>query len=172
MKPVAMVMEGDAGAGLEAAVELAREGFLVFASVLALDQSMNLSRRARERGVDVALVTMDPASPESIARAVAEVLSYTGRVDVLVAPGGRVLEAALDAVVPTMKAAGRGRIVGVASAPLVAAQAHALRDRLGEGGLDLVLVDEQVPQARVRAVVEASTRGPPVGSRLVRWLGL
>jgi hypothetical protein len=93
-------------------------------------------------------------------------------VDVLVAPGGGVLEAALDAVLPTMKAAGRGRIVGVATSPLAATQAHALRDRLSAGGLDLVLVDEQVPRERVRAVVEASTRGPAVKTRLARWLGL
>jgi NADP-dependent 3-hydroxy acid dehydrogenase YdfG len=154
MKPIAMVLEAGGGVGLETSLELAQSGFHVFASVTSLYSSSTLSRRARERGVDVSLVTMNATSPTSVSLAVAEVLSYAGRLDVLVDAGSLALGPATEAALPTMRAAGGGRIVSVANASAT----DAFRERVVAHGVELVVVGEKEPRATARAVAAASSR--------------
>ena len=72
------------GLGLGAAVELARRGERVFASMRNPARSQGLERAAAAAGVEVEVVQLDVTDPESVSRAVADVLDAAGRIDVLV----------------------------------------------------------------------------------------
>lgn len=152
MKEVALVMEAAGGVGLEASLQLARDGFRVFASVLSFDQSTTLSCRARALGVEVTPLTMEPDSAQSVARTVSEVLWYGGRLDVLVNASANALCAAVEAALPTLQQAGRGRVLTLAGVQ----GAQETRHRLAHVGVSVTVIDTQDPALFARTVARAA----------------
>ncbi len=128
-RSVALVTGVSSGIGRATAAELAGRGFRVFGTVRAVGADA-------PEGVE--LVTMDVRDESSIARAVEEVLSRAGRIDALVNNAGISIVGAVEetdtgqaqalfdvnffgavrvtrAVLPTMRAQRRGRVVFVSS---------------------------------------------------------
>src|SRR5438552_3130172 len=128
-RSVALVTGVSSGIGRATAAELARRGFRVFGTVRAVGADA-------PEGVE--LVIMDVCDESSIARAVEEVLARAGRIDALVNNAGISIVGAVEethidqaqalfdvnffgavrvtrAVLPTMRAQRRGRVVFVSS---------------------------------------------------------
>lgn len=126
------------GFGLLTAVELARRGDRVFASMRDLARATALETALKEAGAEAELVQLDVLDDASAAAAVAGVLERAGGVDVLVNNAGIARIGPLEelttdqvgemfgtniggtirmmkAVLPHMRAAGRGHIVNVTS---------------------------------------------------------
>jgi NAD(P)-dependent dehydrogenase (short-subunit alcohol dehydrogenase family) len=126
---VAVVTGVSSGIGLATAAELARQGFRVFGTVRS-------TAGAPPPGVE--LLVADVRDQDSIARAVADVVSRAGRIDALVNNAGSTIVGAVEetdtaeaqalfdvnffgavrmtrAVLPTMRAQRRGRVVFVSS---------------------------------------------------------
>lgn len=126
------------GIGLQAAVELARRGTRVFASMRDLSRSGPLQESAERAAVDVEIIQLDVNDPASVARGIEEVQTSAGSIDVIVNNAAivgcgplefrsesetlnvfdtnvfgplRVVRAAL----PSMRARGSGRIVNISS---------------------------------------------------------
>lgn len=138
--PSVLITGCSSGFGLETAVAAARVGWQVFATMRHLDRRDRLEEAARRAGVTVDILRLDVHDPESIDTAVAEVVERGGGVlDAVVHNAGiadagffedapdeqvrGVLEtnffgvlALTRAVLPVMRAQGRGRIVVVSSA--------------------------------------------------------
>jgi NAD(P)-dependent dehydrogenase (short-subunit alcohol dehydrogenase family) len=135
---VALVTGTSTGIGLHTAVGLARAGLHVVATMRDPSRSDRLRQAATDAGVDVEVRRLDVTDAAGAETCVAEVLADRGRVDVLVNNAGQghvaTLEQLSDAdlqgqldvnylgvarltrlVLPTMRAAGRGRIVSVTS---------------------------------------------------------
>jgi NAD(P)-dependent dehydrogenase (short-subunit alcohol dehydrogenase family) len=133
-----IVTGASTGLGLETALTLAGEGFVVFATIRDLAQRADILRAAAERHVEVAVLRLDLDDAASIDAAVAGVVARTGGVFALVNNAGvglrgciedcteqeirRVFEtnvlgtiAVTRAVLPHMRAAGCGRVVTVSS---------------------------------------------------------
>ena len=126
------------GIGLAAAVELAKRGERVFASMRDTSRSGLLLEAAAAGGVEVQVVQLDVTDRDSVRRAVEDVLATVGHIDVLVNNAGAnalgPLEFASEeetfavfdvnvfgplrlirAVLPSMRARGSGRIVNLSS---------------------------------------------------------
>jgi NAD(P)-dependent dehydrogenase (short-subunit alcohol dehydrogenase family) len=137
-KPVALVTGCSSGFGLLAAVELARSGHHVLASMRDLSRQEALLREARAASVEVEPLALDATSAASVDAAVALITERYGRIDLLVNNAGVGLagffeDVTLDEtralfetnffgvveltrrVVPLMRAQGRGRILVVSS---------------------------------------------------------
>jgi len=127
---------GGSGMGLECALQLCAAGYRVFATVLDDDEAEALAAEARARGGGKAprCLRMDVTRPEEIRAAVDAVVAEAGRIDALVFFAGMGLRgffedltleevrrvydvnvfgtmAVVQAVLPHMRSAGRGRIV-------------------------------------------------------------
>lgn len=126
------------GIGLETALQLAAQGFRVFATVRTLDSRRAVLDTAAARGLDLEVLELDLTDPDSVAQAVESVADTAGGIFGLVNNGGvglrgctedcspeevrRLFEtnvlgtiAVTQAVVPHMRRAGCGRIVTVSS---------------------------------------------------------
>lgn len=126
------------GLGLESALHLAERGFRVFATVRNPAQEPSVLAAARARGVELEVLRLDLNDRESIERAVATVVERCGGVFALVNNGGIGLRGCMEdvseeeiravfeanvfgtmavtrAVLPHMRAAGRGRVVTITS---------------------------------------------------------
>ena len=126
------------GIGLATAVELARRGERVFASMPDTSRSGQLEEAAGAAGVSLEVVQLDVTDPASVTRAVGDVIAAGGRIDVLLNNAGIAslgpLEFTTDeqvehlfdtnvfgplrlirAVLPAMRARGRGRIINVST---------------------------------------------------------
>jgi NAD(P)-dependent dehydrogenase (short-subunit alcohol dehydrogenase family) len=138
MSDAVLVTGSSTGLGLETALHLAERGFDVYATVRDLAGSPAVMKAAAERGVELRVLELDLTDPESIRRAVATAVEQSGAIYGLVNNGGiglrgcledvapeeirRVFEANVfgtiavtQAVLPHMRAAGRGRIVTITS---------------------------------------------------------
>jgi NAD(P)-dependent dehydrogenase (short-subunit alcohol dehydrogenase family) len=134
----ALVTGASSGLGLEAALRLAADGFRVWATMRDLERSGDLRAEADGRGLEIEIRSLDVTDPASIAACVEDVMTDSGAVDVLVANAGvqvrgffedtsdeeirRVFDtnlfgamAVARAVLPSMRKAGRGRVVFVGS---------------------------------------------------------
>jgi NAD(P)-dependent dehydrogenase (short-subunit alcohol dehydrogenase family) len=126
------------GIGLETALYLAEQGFLVYASVPDLSQQDGVDAAAAERGVGLQVLQLDVTDHQSVQAAVDTVIEEAGSIYGLVNNAGialrgyfedlseeeirRVFEvnvfgtmAVTRAVLPHMRAARRGRIVTITS---------------------------------------------------------
>ncbi|MCU1538926.1 MAG: short-chain dehydrogenase [Humibacillus sp.] len=135
---VALVTGTSSGMGLHAAVELARRGLTVVATMRDLGRADRLRTTAAEAGVELDVRALDVTDHEAARLCVAEVLADHGRINVLVNNAGRgavgtaeqlsmdEIRAQLEVnylgpvaltklVLPAMRAAGSGRVVTVTS---------------------------------------------------------
>lgn len=138
MSQIALVTGTSSGIGLSAAVQLARSGFTVIATMRDLAKAEPLKARATAEGVRLDLRSLDVQDEGSIRACVQGVLADHGRVDVLVNNAGagclgsmemlsdESLHRAMDinffgvwrvtrAVLPSMRAARAGRVLTVTS---------------------------------------------------------
>lgn len=134
-RPVALITGCSSGIGLRAVPALVRHGFHVVATVRDLVRRAALDKVADEH---VTVLPLDVCKPDTINDCVATVLDATGHIDVLVnnagvGPPNFVEEAPLaqwrsvfetnlfgqvavtNAVLPTMRARGHGRVVMISS---------------------------------------------------------
>ena len=81
---VILITGTSSGIGLELAVELAKRGARVFASMRDVDKAEALQSAATSAGVAVEVVALDVTSEESVVEALARVESAAGRIDVVV----------------------------------------------------------------------------------------
>lgn len=141
---VALVTGANRGIGLEIARQLARLGMLVALGSRDLEKGRVAAEALLAEGLEVPVIELDTSDPSSCQRAVAEVVSMFGRLDVLVnnagvfletqangqasalAVGPETIEATLrtntlgqlmlvQAAVPVMQHQGYGRIVNLSS---------------------------------------------------------
>ncbi len=138
MSRVALITGTSSGIGLATAVAFAKAGFRTIATMRDPAKAGALRERAARDGVAVDVRGLDVERPESVSECVSGVLRDCGAVDVLVNNAGAGFVAALEqtseaelrrvmevnffgvwratqAVLPAMRAAGRGRIVSVTS---------------------------------------------------------
>lgn len=129
-----LVTGAGSGMGLECALHLAAAGYRVFGSVLNDAEAEALQAEARRRGLALRSPRMDVTRTEQVQAAVGAMLAETGRIDALVQFAGMGLRGffedlslhevrrvydvnvfgamtVVQAVLPRMRAAGRGRIV-------------------------------------------------------------
>src|SRR5688572_3980715 len=135
---VALITGASSGFGLLTAVELARAGLRVFASMRDPSRDDRLRAALAEARVEAAVVQLDVTDPGSIMRAVEEVERAAGRIDVIVNNAGYGLGGAVEdltmgelreqfetnffglvavtkAVLPGMRERRHGRIINVSS---------------------------------------------------------
>ena len=135
---VALVTGTSSGMGLHAAVELARRGLTVVATMRDLDRSAELRAAAAEAGVDLDLRALDVVDHAAAAACVEAVVADHHGIDVLVNNAGRGAVATAEQltmaevrdqmevnylgpvaltqlVLPHMRAAGSGRVLTVTS---------------------------------------------------------
>ena len=126
------------GLGLATAVELATRGERVFASMRDTSRSRDLEAATSAAGVRLEVIQLDVTQPTSVVNAVKHVLARSGRIDALVNNAGLAslgpLEFTTDdevqclfdtnvfgplrlmrAVLPSMRAQGKGRIINISS---------------------------------------------------------
>ena len=135
---VVLITGCSSGFGKLAALEFARRGDTVFASMRNTKKSGPLVEEAHAAGVSVEVIALDVNDRKSVDGAVADVLSRAGRIDVLVnnagiSTGGPIenfdddevqhvfdtnvfgLIRATRAVLPTMRSQGSGTVINVSS---------------------------------------------------------
>jgi NAD(P)-dependent dehydrogenase (short-subunit alcohol dehydrogenase family) len=133
-----LITGSSTGLGLETALHLAERGFKVYATIRNLEQRQVVSDAAARRGVELEVVQLDMTDAASIEQAVSSVVAAEGTIFALVNNGGIGLRGCLEdttddevrqlfetnvvgtvavtrAVLPHMRAAGRGRIVTITS---------------------------------------------------------
>ncbi|MGO4453574.1 SDR family NAD(P)-dependent oxidoreductase [Arthrobacter sp. RAF14] len=138
MTDVALITGTSSGMGLHAAVDLARRGLTVVATLRDLSRATALKAAAHDAGVELDVRELDVVDHEAAARVVGDVLAEHGRIDVLVNNAGRgsvataeqltmeQIQAQLDInylapvnlaklVLPGMRERGSGRILTVTS---------------------------------------------------------
>jgi NAD(P)-dependent dehydrogenase (short-subunit alcohol dehydrogenase family) len=126
------------GLGLETALGLAAKGFTVYATVRDLGMKSEVLAAAAERGVELRVLRLDLEDQASIDAAIRQILAETGSIFALVNNGGVGLRGCLEdlsdaeiravfeanifgtiavtkAVLPTMRASGRGRVITIGS---------------------------------------------------------
>jgi NAD(P)-dependent dehydrogenase (short-subunit alcohol dehydrogenase family) len=135
---VALITGSNSGIGRGSAIELARRGWTVHASMRDLAKGDKLLAEAAKAGVSVHPVQLDVSSEASVKAAVEQVLAASGRLDVLINNAGvggnavteecpiELYQAVMDAnlygpirciqaVLPHLRARGSGAIVNVSS---------------------------------------------------------
>lgn len=148
MTPIALITGTSSGMGLYAAVELARRGYRVVATMRNLSKADRLLEEATRAGVSLDVRAVDVTDHPAVERLVTDVLGDYGRIDVVVNNAGQGsvataeqlsmedIQAQLDvnylapvnlskAVLPSMRAQGSGRILTVTSVGGVVGQPFA-----------------------------------------------
>ena len=138
MSDAVLITGSSTGLGLETALHLAERGFRVYATSRDVANRDTVLDAAAARGVELEVVQLDMTDSVSIERAVGEIVAANGTIYGLVNNGGVGLRGCLEdttddevrrlfetnvvgtvavtrAVLPHMRAAGRGRIVTITS---------------------------------------------------------
>ncbi|MFK0071941.1 SDR family oxidoreductase [Arthrobacter woluwensis] len=138
MSDVVLITGTSSGMGLHSAVDLARRGLTVVATLRDTSRAAALTDAARDAGVELDVRELDVVDHGAAERVVREVLADHGRIDVLINNAGRgsvataeqlsmeQIQAQLDVnylapvnltklVLPGMREQGRGRILTVTS---------------------------------------------------------
>src|SRR5450432_2547826 len=137
-RPVTLITGCSSGIGLLCAIELARAGFRVFATMRNVARRAALDKAAAAAGVELTVLPLDVTIPASVAAAVADVRAQAGDIDVLVNNAGIAiagfaedlslaelreqmetsffgLVTATQAVLPQMRQRHSGRIINISS---------------------------------------------------------
>jgi NAD(P)-dependent dehydrogenase (short-subunit alcohol dehydrogenase family) len=88
-QPVALVTGTSSGMGLDTAVELARRGLVVIATMRDTSRATALTDAATQAGVEVDVRALDVTDHDAARACVDSVLAHHGRIDVLVNNAGR-----------------------------------------------------------------------------------
>ncbi len=88
MEKVALVTGSSSGIGLETALSLARSGYHTFASMRNLQKEGELKHAAKKENLSIKVIELDVDKEESITSAIKEIMSESGRLDVLVNNAG------------------------------------------------------------------------------------
>jgi NAD(P)-dependent dehydrogenase (short-subunit alcohol dehydrogenase family) len=88
MEKVALVTGSSTGIGLETCLALARDGFHTFASMRDTSKAENLQDIVKKEKLNIDVIELDVDNEDSIKSAVNQVISDTGRIDVLVNNAG------------------------------------------------------------------------------------
>ena len=135
---VAVVTGSSSGIGYETSLELARNGFLTYATMRNHNNSENIKSVATKENLPLHIIQLDVNDDTSVKDAVQKILSETGRIDVLVNNAGYGLNGAFEdlaideikaqyetnvfglirttqAVLPTMRRQKSGVIVNISS---------------------------------------------------------
>jgi len=137
-KQVAVVTGSSSGIGLEASIQLARSGFLTYATMRNLEKQNVVHLTNEQEALSIRTVQLDVTDDKSVNKAIQSILSEAGRIDVLVnnagfAVTGAFEDVALDevktqyetnvygvirttqAVLPIMRKQRSGRIINISS---------------------------------------------------------
>ena len=88
MKKVVVVTGCSAGLGISIAVQAAKKGHVVYATMRNLDKSAGLKEAAKAAGVTLEILALDVAKTDSVNACIAEILAAQGRIDVLINNAG------------------------------------------------------------------------------------
>ena len=85
---IALISGCSSGIGFATAVEMARNGFFVYATMRDLEKSENLKNIVNAESLSVSILQMDVGKQETIDAAIEKILQEKGRIDVLVNNAG------------------------------------------------------------------------------------
>lgn len=88
MSKVAVVTGTSTGLGISIAIQLAKSGYKVFATMRNLAKRDQLDTQVKEAGVDVNVMQLDVVDTDSVDRCIQDILQQTGRIDLLVNNAG------------------------------------------------------------------------------------
>ena len=135
---VAVVTGSSSGIGLATSLALARNGYLTYATMRNLAKRDSVQSTAEKQHLSIRTVQLDVTDENSVKNAIQSILSESGRIDLLVNNAGYGLTGALEdirideiralyetnlfgvirvtqAVLPTMRKQGLGRIINISS---------------------------------------------------------
>ena len=135
---VAIVTGSSSGIGLESALLLARNGYIIYATMRSPEKDTSIKTAVQKEGLPIRVVQLDVTDDSSVKNAVDHIISEASRIDVLVNNAGYGLGGALEdlsmeeiksqyetnlfglirvtqAVLPTMRKQRSGRIVNLSS---------------------------------------------------------
>ena len=135
---IAIVTGSSRGIGYEASLALARSGFMTYATIRNLEKQDAIRTAATKENLLIRVVQLDVTSENSIKKAIEAIISEVGRIDLLVNNAGYGLTGAFEdlamdeikaqyetnffglimvtqAVLPTMRKQGSGRIINISS---------------------------------------------------------
>jgi NAD(P)-dependent dehydrogenase (short-subunit alcohol dehydrogenase family) len=135
---VAVVTGSSSGIGLATSLALARNGYLTYATMRNLAKRNSVQSTAEKQHLSIRTVQLDVTDENSVKNAIQSILSESGRIDLLVNNAGYGLTGALEdirideiralyetnlfgvirvtqAVLPTMRKQGSGRIINISS---------------------------------------------------------
>ena len=135
---VAIVTGSSSGIGLATSLALARNGYLTYATMRNLAKRDSVQSTAEKQHLSIRTVQLDVTDENSVKNAIQSILSESGRIDLLVNNAGYGLTGALEdirideiralyetnlfgvirvtqAVLPTMRKQGSGRIINISS---------------------------------------------------------
>jgi NAD(P)-dependent dehydrogenase (short-subunit alcohol dehydrogenase family) len=135
---VAVITGSSSGIGLATSLALARTGYLTYATMRNLAKRDSIQSTAEKQHLSIRTVQLDVTDKNSVKNAIQSILSESGRIDLLVNNAGYGLTGALEdirideiralyetnlfgvirvtqAVLPTMRKQGSGRIINISS---------------------------------------------------------
>jgi NAD(P)-dependent dehydrogenase (short-subunit alcohol dehydrogenase family) len=135
---VAIVTGSSRGIGFETSLALARSGFLTYATMRNPEKQDAIRAAAEKENLPIRVIQLDVTDENSVRKAIESIVSEAGRIDLLVNNAGYGLTGALEdiaideikaqyetnffgliratqAVLPTMRKQGSGRIINISS---------------------------------------------------------